>query len=211
MAEEAGIVLDGRQFQPFCKLDETLWRRVGSLAERRTLRTGKALWYQGESARFACLILSGSIRTVMYRSDDTSLDMGVFGPGDWLGIAELVVSGPSMCDAVPTEPCGILAFGRNAFDALLAMGGIKDWFLADLARRQYALYSRVELARPQDRLAAWLSASGKKRVVCTQEGIAEAIGLTRETVNRTLSRMQENGVLRVGRGWVEIIDPDSLI
>ena len=42
--------------------------------------------------------------------------------------------------------------------------------------------------------------------VSGQDEIAQLIGLTRETVNRYLQSLQREGLLRIGRGQLEIID-----
>ncbi|MCX7023759.1 MAG: Crp/Fnr family transcriptional regulator [Spirochaetes bacterium] len=202
-----------RDFAPFSGLDEPMLRRALAAGEERSVRTDKALWYQGDTSSYCCITIAGAVRTIMYRADESTLDLGLFGPGDWLGTAELILSGPCACDAVAAEPCRLLAYAKTGFDRLLGLPGMERWFLGELARRQYALYSRVELSRPQDRLArhlASLAAPGSSRVTCTQEELAESIGATRETVNRNLGRMQEEGLIRVGRGLVEILDRNGL-
>ena len=40
----------------------------------------------------------------------------------------------------------------------------------------------------------------------TKKDLASMVGLTLETVSRTLSAFEEEGSVRTGRGWVEIID-----
>jgi CRP/FNR family transcriptional regulator len=77
------------------------------------------------------------------------------GSGEWLGMAELLLDAPCLCDVLAEE-------------------------------------------------------GGSAAVSATQEELAEAIGASRETVNRHLGRLEAQGLLRVGRGAVEILDADSL-
>jgi CRP/FNR family transcriptional regulator len=89
---------------------------------------------------------------------------------------------------------------------------MRSFFLRELSRRYCALHSQIELRTPIDRLARFLLArcAGAGEVACTQEEIAEAVGVTRETVNRHLARLQDKGVLKVGRGSIRIVDAEGL-
>jgi DNA-binding GntR family transcriptional regulator len=44
----------------------------------------------------------------------------------------------------------------------------------------------------------------------TQEQIAEAIGASRETVNRHLGRLEADGLIKAGRGSITIVDGEAL-
>ena len=52
--------------------------------------------------------------------------------------------------------------------------------------------------------------TGEIYVEITQEELAEAAGLSRETVGKYLHVLQEQGILRVDRGRVFITDPSQL-
>jgi CRP-like cAMP-binding protein len=200
-------------FAPFEGLSDLVRRRLLAGAEALTLRTGKALYYQGDRASSVYLLLQGRIRTVMYRSDETTLDLGSRGPGDWLGLAETVLSGPRLTDAVAIQPCRLLGWGRVAFGRLRDAPETREWLVAELARGQYALHARIEVVHPGQRLARWLAqrAEGSRLVVeMTQDELAAAVGTTRETVNRHLARLQAEGLVRVTRGALEILDPETL-
>lgn len=198
---------------PFDTLGNEGRRPAERLASGLTLRTGKALFYQGDRADAAYLILDGSLRCVMYRSDESTLEMGRFGKGDWLGLAEALLGAPYLNDAIAEESCTVAGFPRPAFERLIELPGMRQFFLMELARRSYALHSRIECNHPMDRLIRYLrerceAPDGK--IACTQEEIAEAVGATRETVNRHLARLQEEGLIRIGRGSVRVVAPDAL-
>lgn len=146
----------------------------------------------------------------MYRSDETSLDLGTQGPGEWLGLVELVVDGPALCDAVALESCRVLGFNRQALDRMRNHEALASWLPAELARRAYALHARIELAHPGQRLARWLSEQEVDTVQVTQDELAAAVGTTRETVNRHLGRMQLEGLVRLERGRVTVLDAEGL-
>jgi CRP/FNR family transcriptional regulator, cyclic AMP receptor protein len=198
---------------PFDALGAEGRRALERIAAPLPLRTGRALFYQGDRADAAYLVLGGSLRGVMYRSDESSLEMGRYGEGEWLGLAECVLDSPRLMDAVAEEPCALISFPRPGFERLLGLPGMERFFLREMARRYCTLHSRIELNQPMDRLVRFLLQRGgtsRGEISCTQEEIAEAVGVTRETVNRHLGRLQEEGLVRVGRGSVRVIAMDAL-
>jgi CRP-like cAMP-binding protein len=206
-----------RTFRPFDRLPAADLHRVTRSVEGFHLRTGKALFYQGDRAERCWLLLAGRVRAIMYRSDETAVELGRSTPGDWLGLAELLLAGPYLNDAIAEEPCELAELSRPAFDRLLSCAGMHEFFLRDMARRLYVMHSRVELATPFDRLVRYLversdeaevnPGDGSRGVLAlTQEQIAEAIGASRETVNRHLGRLEDDRLIRAGRGSIEVTD-----
>jgi CRP-like cAMP-binding protein len=214
--QEAGFdpVRALRDLPQFVKLGETAIRAAARSAEALCLRRGKAAYYQGDMARAAFLVASGTLRTVMYRSDESSMEVGRLGAGEWAGATELLLESPYLTDAVAEDACRLLVFNRSAFDALLGMNGMKDFFLRILARRLYTLHGRIGLTHPLARIVHYIlserEAAGGPDVKRTQEEIAEAVGVTRETVNKHLGLLQERELIRTGRGGIEIVNVEGL-
>jgi CRP/FNR family transcriptional regulator len=80
--------------------------------------------------------------------------------------------------------------------------------LIDVAEQAF-LSVRQRLARELLVLAA--RGPGRDLVVtASQQELADAIGSVREVVARTLHALQEDGLVRVGRGGIELLDPMRL-
>jgi CRP/FNR family cyclic AMP-dependent transcriptional regulator len=207
-----------RDIPQFGRLGEADLRAVVRSAGSLTLRRGKAAYYQGDRATVAFLILSGTIRTTMYRSDESSIDVGRLGRGEWAGVAELLLDSPYLTDAIAEESSCLLSFTPPAFGGLLRIADMKGFFLRGLARRLYTLHGRIGLTHPLARLIHYLlsectaseSPQAPPAVRRTQEEIAEAIGVTRETVNRHLGYLQARGFIEIGRGEIALIDADGM-
>jgi CRP/FNR family transcriptional regulator, cyclic AMP receptor protein len=209
-----------RAMRPFDRLPAADLHRIEKAAELLPLRTGKALYYQGDAAEHCWLLVAGRMRGIMYRSDETAMELGRSAAGDWLGMAELILASPFLNDAIAEESCELVAFSRAAFDQLLSFTGMREYFLREMARRLYVMHSRVELATPFDRLARYLverhdeavreGRGSGEAVSATQEQIAEAIGASRETVNRHLGRLEADGLIKAGRGSITIVDGEAL-
>src|SRR5690606_29909394 len=68
--------------------------------------------------------------------------------------------------------------------------------------------------RLDERLARWLltihDRADSDRVVLTQSDIAGMLGVRRATVSEVGSALEERGLIRRGRGWVEVLDRKAL-
>ncbi len=208
---------DLTRMAPFDRLEPPALRAVLREAVEVPLRTGRALCCQGDRADHCWVQLSGRVKGVMYRSDETTVELGHSGPGDWLGLAELLLDSPYLSDLVAEEHCTFATFGRSGLARLLDISPMREFLLREMARRYYVMHARFELVQPLDRLVRFLlehlsgdAAADSGEVACTQEEIAEAIGATRETVNRHLQRLQDDGLVKVGRGAVTIVDAARL-
>jgi len=204
-----------RVLRPFDRLSGVDFHKAAKSAELLQLRTGKALYYQGDSAGRRGLLVEGRMRGMMYRSDETAVELGRSSPGDWLGLAELILASPYLNDEIAEESCELAMFSRSSFEHLLSLAGMREFFLREMARRLYVMHSRVELATPFDRLARFLLERCEEEteaaaVTVTQEQIAEAIGASRETVNRHLGRLEVGGILRSSRGTIVVLDVQAL-
>ena len=182
----------------------------------RDYRTGKSLYYQGDLADWAYLIVSGAVRRVKYRVDDTSLSLADAGLGDWIGLAELILNAPYLNDATARGHTRALAFSAAAFDRLIEVPGMRGLLMAKMARTIVSLHGRIELNAVLPRLVQHLlvhardEGNGAGFVVGTQDEIAEAIGATRETVNKYLQRLQTQGLIALSRGRIDIPDLQAL-
>ena len=203
-----------RRVRPFNRLGERDLRSALRLFEQTTVRKGKALYYQGDRSEGCWLLLDGRTRGMMYRTDESILSLGFSLPGDWLGIAEMLLSSTYLNDALTEESCSLAHIARTSFDRLLAIGTLREFFLREMARRYYVLHSRLELATPMDRLVGYLlercTGDEPLSLSVTQEELAEAIGVSRETVNHHLALLGERGAVKSGRGLVEVPDPGAL-
>ena len=90
-----------------------------------------------------------------------------------------------------------------------------------LAKFTESLFAQVQQAaacnarhRLDERLARWLltihDRAGTDRFALTQSDIAGMLGVRRATVSEVGSALEERGLVRRGRGWVEVLDRKAL-
>jgi CRP/FNR family transcriptional regulator len=101
---------------------------------------------------------------------------------------------------------------RDVFDEMLGEPAFRDFVFALFSERMAELMQLVEevaFRKLDQRLAALLL--GKGRVVrATHQQLADELGSVREMVSRLLKGFAEQGLVRLGREQVEVLDPAGL-
>lgn len=182
---------------------------------------GTVLFRAGDAASSFFIIESGLVRVSRPFEGNTAL-VSVFGSGAVFGERGLVAQGPrtataeTLCDSSLTEiACADFA------DAATKLPDLWAWLArqllqrnADLERRIYSMtHLRVErrilvlLAEFADSIEP---AAETQRLPLTQNDVAMLIGATRETTSTTLNQLQRRGLLRLGRGVIEVPSIEAL-
>jgi len=187
----------------------------------RSCRKEMSLYYQGEPAETVYLIIIGTLKIVKYRADESSLILEKTGPGEWIGLSEVIANGPYLTDAVTEEQCEMLCFSKNNFKLLLKIPLFQNKITEYLARHYYTLHANLESRTPLQKIVRFFRAriesfetrditTGNLIIEITQEALAESIGYTRETTNKHLKELEDKKVIRLLRGKIEIINSEEL-
>lgn len=114
-------------------------QRVAQAADEVQVDTGTVLMEQGQLAREAFVIVSGSAEV---RRD--GINVAVLGPGECVGELALLDHQPRSATVVALEPLELLVIPSSAFSALLDDApGLTRKLLGTLASRLRALDSRL--------------------------------------------------------------------
>ncbi|MDE1173997.1 MAG: Crp/Fnr family transcriptional regulator [Parvibaculaceae bacterium] len=203
--------------------------RAALLSHGHTAAYLKGTWINAPSEEpgVFCGVVSGSVslHAILPRGDLVLVDL--LHRGEWFGQGSLYHAGPverRILIAMAAEPVQLLIIGRRDLLDILRDHPELWASVAELGVRQleYAISGWAETLSlpPKARLAARLlnlrapadagRGDSQGRIPLTQSEIAEAVGLSRQLVNRFLREFERRGVIRTGYGAVEIIDPDYL-
>lgn len=206
-------------------LEEEERRRVLDAARRRTFARGETLVNEGDPSDSLHLVATGRLAVRVSTSDGENATINLLGPGDYFGELSLLDGSQPVRSAtiVALEPAETLSLSASEFRELRRRHPAANQLLLTLmARRVEELSARLLEAmydgldrRVHRRLAelAELYAEGRPGPVVvplTQEHLAELVGGTRPSVNQVLQRLAAEGVVRLGRGKVTVVDPDRL-
>jgi len=199
-------------------------RLSGMVTTRRRVKRGASLYTAGDRFESIFPIRSGSFKARILSAEGREQIIGFPLPGDLLGF-DAVSSSLFESDAVALEEAEVCVI---PFTELEAIGRS----FPPLQHRLHRVFSReivrdqsqmmmLGTMRAEERVAAFLlnlserltqrGFSAKEFVLrMTREEIGNYLGLKLETVSRTLSRMQEQGVLALVQKQTTILDPERL-
>lgn len=181
------------------------------------LPAGTVVFSPGAPCSTYLLVLAGSVRVQMLA--DTGREIVLYrvrgGESCVLTTACLVGEEPYAADGIVEEATSAVVLPRPLFDALMAGSDVfRRFVFAGFGRRvaeilatmQDAVFHRVDARLARHVLAREVDHT----LVATHHDIAVELGTAREVVSRHLKAFERRGLVRLGRGTVEIVDPAAL-
>lgn len=198
-------------------------RELLRIARRRRFARNEVVFHRDDPGDSLHLIAKGRFALRVTTPIGDVATIAVRGPGDSFGEMALV-SGEARRSATVAalEDAETFAVYRNEFEELLRRNPQVNAFLFRFLTREVrvlnerlleALYLPVEkrVVRRLAELAELYRGSGERVVISLpQEVVAELSGTTRPSVNQVLRTLQEQGLLVLGRGRIEIVDLAAL-
>ncbi|HJV27108.1 MAG TPA: Crp/Fnr family transcriptional regulator [Aromatoleum sp.] len=191
-------------------------------AQRRVLATGR--WAKVPAGamlfddRQACegfpFVLEGSVRVVKCAPNGRELPLYRVAPGETCIISSSCLLGHEDYNArgIAEADTLLLLLPKAEFDTLLAEPVFRGFVFHLFAERIADLMQLIEevaFRRLDQRLAAQLLGKGRLLHV-THQQLADELGSVREFVSRLLKGFAAQGLVRLSREQIEILDPASL-
>lgn len=173
------------------------------------------------------VIVEGTVRVQAEQEDGSLVILGFLGPGDTVGEMSIIERSGRSATVVALEPCRVLWLHRSAFtSALQACPRLAVNLLEVLSRRLRMADERIQALATLDvggRVARQLIAmaelygeptpDGDVRIPLrmTQADLADAVGASRERVNRVVVDLRRRGLVSVAAGHRLVIhDADAI-
>ncbi len=214
-AASSAVASDLRRLYPSLEAlgEEELARLLGQ-AELIRLSAGTQLFGEGSVCRLFPLVLDGTIR-VAKCGEDRELQLYRVGPGESCVLtSSCLVGGTDYPAAGVVERDAVLVvLPKPVFEDLLARHAPFRQYVFSLFAERLAdmmgLVEAIAFHKLDRRIAAALL--GRGRVVeLTHQQLADEVGSVREIVTRVLRSLAESGLVRLGRGSIEILDAAGL-
>jgi CRP/FNR family transcriptional regulator len=201
-----------------------LERLDGLVATRRSVPRGQALFRTGEPFRSIYAVRAGFFKTCASTPDGREQVTGFQMAGELIGL-DGIGTGQHHCDAVALEDSQVCVMPFGQLEELSRE-------FTDLQRQFHRIMSReivrdhgvmllLGSMRAEERVAAFLLnlaerlrargfSSEALLLRMTRDEIGSYLGLKLETVSRTFSRFQEEGLLDVKQRAIRILDEAAL-
>lgn len=199
--------------------------QLDSIVKRnRPLHRGDHLFHQGEKFQCIYVVKTGTVKSFDPGEDGSEQVLGFHLPGEMIGL-DAIESGYHHCSAKILETTAVCEI---PFDRLEELSSI----IPSLQHQMYRLMSR-EIGHDEDmltllgkrnaeeRLASFLlSLSGRFQrrgfsasdfyLSMSRHEIGNYLGLAVETVSRLFTRFQDEGLLKVERKHIQLLDIERL-
>lgn len=195
-------------------LPEGLRRRLEQSLQTLRLPNATVIFDERQPCQGFPFVLSGAVKVVKAAANGRELPLYRVLPGEsciltsscLLGHRDYTARGITEGETV----LGLLPV--PLFAELLEQAGFRDFVFSLFAERMTELMELVEevaFHKLDQRLARLLLGHGQTLRI-THQGLADQLGSVREMVSRLLKVFAEQGLVRLGREQIEILDPAGL-
>jgi CRP/FNR family nitrogen fixation transcriptional regulator len=180
---------------------------------RETLRVGAVSHFEADREIFAeyddadlfFKVVSGTVRTCKFLSDGRRQIEAFYGPGDVFGFG---LSDAHVLNAEAVTECNLIAYRRKGVEA----AALRDETLArqllsyamhsvgHAQRHAFLLGRRAAMEKVASFLLDWAARGRREGAIdlpMSRQDMADYLGLTIETVSRTLSQMEREGLIAI--------------
>jgi CRP/FNR family transcriptional regulator len=201
--------------------------RLAEGAYRRQVPRQGIIQFAGQPTTAFAVLARGQAKAVLYREDGRETLIRLYEPGDFLGENALFGLGECPYAVVAARRCEFVFLRPDAVGALLRSN--PEFALRMLVAVSQALFGLqrrlrdVLHQRADRRILAYFEQLVAQGGVPTEDGvlyagrlsqqvIANACGLARETVSRVLGQLRKQGVLRkTAQGWLLRQNPGTAL
>jgi CRP/FNR family transcriptional regulator len=196
-------------------LSPDLLKRIEQEAVTIQAPAGRRLFGEGSPCTHYPLLVEGIIRATKSSPDGHEILLYRLNPGESCVITVIALLGSTAYPAIGAAEADLLVYGvpRALFEEMiLRVPQFREFVFRYLSQRMahlMALIDDVAFRRVDQRLASRLLAADAP-IAVTHQMLADELGTTREVVSRTLEAFQENGVVKLGRKRIEVLDRQAL-
>jgi CRP/FNR family transcriptional regulator, cyclic AMP receptor protein len=199
-------------------------RALTAKMPRRAFKKGDTLFHEGDPGDSLHVIAKGRVAIRISTPNADVVTLTVLGPGSSFGEqALLTAASRRTASAVALDAVETRMLHRNDFEELRRRQPSTERFLVELLAAQVrrlsaqvldALYESADtrvIRRIADLIALYEGGRTSFEIPVKQEDLASMAGTTRPTANRVLKQLEDDGVLVVGRGRIDVLDAAAIL
>lgn len=209
----------------FCDLSPAALGALNLVKISSAYPTGSILFVEGDEPRGVFTLCRGRVKVSVTSGEGKAVILRIAGPGDVLGLHGVVSGKPYQASAESLEPCQVNFIRREDFLRFLRSHPEASLSTArQLSQNYHTACEQVRAlglahsapAKLAGFLLDWASRGAPTRegmrikLTLTHEQIGQMVGLSRETVTRTLSDFKQRQLVRVKGATLVIQDKAGL-
>lgn len=204
-----------RRLPLFESLDDPTLSNVAQRVRRCRFRAGQYIMLEGETPQGLLMVQQGRVRLSCAAPDGREQVLDVVEAGGMLNLVPLFDGEPTPTTARALSAVECMLLPRDDMDTLLSQHPqLARALLATMARQLRELLDLVEdlaFRSVRARVARHLLAEARDAPIrLTQQDLAERVGTVREMAGRVLRQFSDEGLIRLERGKVQVLDATAL-
>ncbi len=195
----------------------SLWQAIAGRGRTVRLAAGTPMLHHGDEGRHCYAVLAGEVVVSTTTSQGALVMLGRRGPGAVIGELAALDAAPRSATAIAgTDVTAVILTAAELEALLLEEPELALRELRRLSRQLRTLTERYTLRNEELRtrlvtlLLTHVAESGQSTVRATRQELADWVGVTREAATRTLRRLEEQGLVSLGRSTVTVVDAAAL-
>ena len=210
-----------RRHSLFGQLPAAVIEHLGAYMKRRRWRRGSVIFAKGEPGTGLMAVLAGTVKISVLSADGREIVLTLMREGDIFGEVALLDGHPRTADATAMTDCELLVIERRDFIPFLR--GHPDLTIqiieilcsrlrrtTDQVRDITSRNLPTRLARALLQLSAAERPDVARKIAITQHEISQIIGKSRESTNKQLRAWARQGLIRLERGAVVVLNSNKL-
>ena len=209
----------------FADMEEDDLAKLSSSLVRRRYSKGQVVFHKGDEGGSLHIIQSGRMKVVIPSPQGEEVILAILTEGEILGELSLIDGKPRSATVEALEECEVLSLRREDFLRFLALRFEAALRVMEVLSRRLrdtdALLAETHFLDVTSRLAKKIMDLGRIfgvkgeggvriAVRVTQKDLASMVGATRESVNKQIRWLREQGVILFEDGYLTILDPVRL-
>jgi CRP-like cAMP-binding protein len=203
----------------FAGVPMNVWHIWQELVEPVHLEAGQVLYETGDEVNHVYFPFTSIISLTRILNDGESIEVAMVGSEGAVGVAAFMHSAQTTSNRAVVLRTGYAyrlsaEVAKHAFDTSTDVMQVMLRYIHALIFQISQLLICTRHHTIEQQLSRWLlmytDRTNDSRVLCTQEAIANTLGVRRERVSKVATEFQAQGFLRYSRGIIEVLRTEGL-
>ncbi len=214
-----------RRVPLFATLSDDEFKAIEQVFIVRSYLKNQVIFLEEETGNYMYIVLSGKVKVTKSTPGGKDNILAIHQAGDFFGEMALLDGKTSPATVSAMEDCRIASIGSNDFHrCLMRNEKVVMQIIQVLCARLRSVWGQIQAltySNAESRIRAGLLQLAKKHGVrdsrgiiinlkITHQEIAEMVGTSRETVTRTLARLQKSCIIEVDHRRLILLKPQAL-
>ncbi|MFH1574477.1 MAG: Crp/Fnr family transcriptional regulator [Acidobacteriota bacterium] len=215
-----------RRVPLFATLSESEFQNLEHAFHVKSYRKNQIIFLEEETGNYMYIVLAGKVKVTKATPGGKETILAIHQPGDFFGEMALLDGKTSPATVAAIEDCRIATIYNEDFHRLLMRNEkVVKQIIQVLCSRLRTVWAQVQdltYSTAEMRIRAGLRQLYQRHGVTDSRGIivnlkithqelAEMVGTSRETVTRTLARLQKKGIILIEHRRIVVLDPKRLV